>query len=404
VIFLSGKAIGSGYFGEWIEDEFGLPAYRYTCEQVSDPKASPETDRDLWRPATEHLHQVGNDRLVGIASNYGHIRVRQDEGSPKFLNDFDPDTSQYAGAFGYLTDGSRVLSTYYSGQEPNFDRVFGVGYYRKTLKKDGLGVDQIVFAPYGDDPILVSQVTIQNDRDKAVDLRWIEYWGCQQYQFSFKALMRSVVTKEHPNYYRRKLSKLFKHDIKITGDNRGLLDRFRFKGYSMKDKAAWRAFNLALRSGIGKKLTGGPVKSPVPEAVLEDESPPSVFLVSLDTSFDEYGTDATAFFGEGGPISPDGLQKPLSGNSSRYKKLGSAPLIEQCPVNLECRVVHMLDLGSHSLVIGRIEETHVSEDCLTDGTPDVNKIRPLTFVTSPAARYQALGELIAKAFSIGKEL
>lgn len=87
-----------------------------------------------------------------------------------------------------------------------------------------------------------------------------------------------------------------------------------------------------------------------------------------------------------------------------YKKLGSAPLIEQCPVNLECMVVHMLDLGSHSLVIGRIEETHVSEDCLTDGKPDVNKIRPLTFVTSPAARYQALGELIAKAFSIGKEL
>lgn len=87
-----------------------------------------------------------------------------------------------------------------------------------------------------------------------------------------------------------------------------------------------------------------------------------------------------------------------------YKKLGSAPLIEQCPVNLECGVVHILDLGSHSLVIGRIEETHVSEDCLTDGKPDVNKIRPLTFVTSPAARYQALGELIAKAFSVGKEL
>ena len=36
-----------------------------------------------------------------------------------------------------------------------------------------------------------------------------------------------------------------------------------------------------------------------------------------------------------------------------YGKLGSAPLIEQCPVNLECKVVHILDLGSHSLVVGR---------------------------------------------------
>ena len=87
-----------------------------------------------------------------------------------------------------------------------------------------------------------------------------------------------------------------------------------------------------------------------------------------------------------------------------YGKLGNAPLIEQCPVNLECRVVHIMDLGSHSLVIGRIEETHVSEDCLTAGKPDVTKIKPLTYVTSPAARYQALGKPVAKAFSIGKEL
>jgi len=87
-----------------------------------------------------------------------------------------------------------------------------------------------------------------------------------------------------------------------------------------------------------------------------------------------------------------------------YGKLGSAPLIEQCPINLECKVMHMLDLGSHSLVIGRIEESHVSESCLTDGKPDVNKIQPFTYIRAPAEQYQALGEVIAKAFSIGKEL
>ena len=86
-----------------------------------------------------------------------------------------------------------------------------------------------------------------------------------------------------------------------------------------------------------------------------------------------------------------------------YGKVDSAPLIEQCPINLECKVVHILDLGSHSLVVGRIEETHVSEACLTDGKPDVNKIRPFAFnmVTS---QYQALGDVVAKAFSVGREL
>ena len=87
-----------------------------------------------------------------------------------------------------------------------------------------------------------------------------------------------------------------------------------------------------------------------------------------------------------------------------YGKLGNAPLIEQCPVNLECKVVHILDLGSHSLFIGSVEETHVSEDCLTDGEPDVNKIKPFAYAKSSASQYHALGEVIAKAFSVGKEL
>jgi len=87
-----------------------------------------------------------------------------------------------------------------------------------------------------------------------------------------------------------------------------------------------------------------------------------------------------------------------------YGKLGSAPLIEQCPVNLECSVVHTLELDSHSLFIGKIEEVHVSESCLTDGKPDVSKIRPLTFVGDPERQYQALGEVIAQAYSVGLEL
>jgi flavin reductase (DIM6/NTAB) family NADH-FMN oxidoreductase RutF len=87
-----------------------------------------------------------------------------------------------------------------------------------------------------------------------------------------------------------------------------------------------------------------------------------------------------------------------------YGKLNKAPLIEQCPINLECKVVHILDLGSHSLVIGQIEETYVSDTCLTNSKPDVNKIKPLIYTTAPASQYQTLGEVVAKAFSIGKEL
>jgi len=87
-----------------------------------------------------------------------------------------------------------------------------------------------------------------------------------------------------------------------------------------------------------------------------------------------------------------------------YGKLGNAPLIEQCPVNLECKVMHILDLGVHSLIVGRIEETHVSESCLTDGKPDVNKIKPLIYVTEPTTHYQTFGEVVGETGSIGREL
>jgi len=87
-----------------------------------------------------------------------------------------------------------------------------------------------------------------------------------------------------------------------------------------------------------------------------------------------------------------------------YGKLNNAPLIEQCPINHECKVMHVLDLSSHSLIIGRIEETHISESCLTGGKPDVNKIRPFVYTGAPDSQYQAFGEVVAKAFTIGQEL
>jgi len=87
-----------------------------------------------------------------------------------------------------------------------------------------------------------------------------------------------------------------------------------------------------------------------------------------------------------------------------YGKLNNAPLIEQCPINLECKVVHTLDLGSHSLLVGRVEETYVSESCLTDGEPDVDKVNALIYTPAPDRTYRAFGRIIAKAYNVGQEL
>jgi flavin reductase (DIM6/NTAB) family NADH-FMN oxidoreductase RutF len=87
-----------------------------------------------------------------------------------------------------------------------------------------------------------------------------------------------------------------------------------------------------------------------------------------------------------------------------YGQLLTAPLIMECPVNLECRVVHILNLGSHAFIIGEIKETHVTEDCLTEGEPDIHKIKPFAFSSGLNKEYYALGDMLASAFSIGFEI
>jgi hypothetical protein len=308
---MSAKAFGSGNFGEWIEDEHGLPAYRYTCDQTTDPKAVAPTN-PIWRAPTDHSHQLGNDRLVAVASNYGYVQVRQDEGGPKFLNDYDPKRGHYAGGFGYLTDGQTVLSTYYPGAADAFERILGIGYLRKTVQKNGYTADQVIFAPFGDDPLLISQVTITNGNNAPAELRWVEYWGCQQYQFSHRSQVLATISrgKRLATDLRREFAARFAHHFSALEGNGGLLNEKRFLGYSRSDRSAWRMAQLVLAT-IARKSTGGPLKPPVKEAWLEDQNPPPTFLASLDAPADGLSTDEAAFFGQGGVAAPDGLAAPL---------------------------------------------------------------------------------------------
>ena len=87
-----------------------------------------------------------------------------------------------------------------------------------------------------------------------------------------------------------------------------------------------------------------------------------------------------------------------------YGKLETAPMIEQCPMNLECKVVHVLDLGSHALIIGEVMETYINQDCLTEGEPDATKIKPFIYTEGPLAQYYSFGEVLAPAFKVGRKL
>ena len=85
-----------------------------------------------------------------------------------------------------------------------------------------------------------------------------------------------------------------------------------------------------------------------------------------------------------------------------YGKLDTAPLIQECPVNLECRVIHALDLGSHTLFVGEIIETYVNQDCWDGEKADPAKIDPIIYTTG-VTQYRRLGEVIGQAWKMGKK-
>ncbi len=86
-----------------------------------------------------------------------------------------------------------------------------------------------------------------------------------------------------------------------------------------------------------------------------------------------------------------------------YGELQTAPMIAESPLNLECRLAKVLDLGgSHEVFIGEIVEAYSSEEYLSDGRPDLQKIQPIVYDGSSTS-YWTLGGKLARAFHVGKD-
>jgi len=79
------------------------------------------------------------------------------------------------------------------------------------------------------------------------------------------------------------------------------------------------------------------------------------------------------------------------------------PLIDECPVQMECKVKEIVSLGSHDLFLGEIIALHVKEEIQKEkGRIDITKALPFVFCPG-ANEYWALGKPIGHyGFTKGK--
>ncbi len=355
---------GSGAFGAWSLDADGLPVYRYELNHRLNPRAYYVNTQGFDR--RDHWHQIGNDRITGLAGNDGVVQVfladrggiflnryapphdsprswlgylmeaeslliqvigrlracyigwrMRDRIVPRGVNPYQPESQPesqqalaakagfaYAGGYSYLSDGEQTWATAYRyrplGAEPG-SRVFGIGYFETGFTHRDVRYGRRVYAPYGDDAVLLSDVEIENLRDTPVSLCCYEYWDVNIQQMRVQWI-RSGLFASHGDQERMLINARFQPTVQAEREGQAL--RFQQQRFAFSDLTA-------------EELSG-----------FVDSHPPDVFLVNLsagDQRAADYYYDKRAFFGGGTAFEPDAVRLKLDGKTNDPTNPNSMP-------------------------------------------------------------------------------
>ncbi len=87
----------------------------------------------------------------------------------------------------------------------------------------------------------------------------------------------------------------------------------------------------------------------------------------------------------------DGDKFERAGLTAVPAKLVKAPLVAECPVNIECELVKIEPLGIHDMFLGEIVARHIDESVSDGGRADWSRIPLISYIDG---EYWSLGERI----------
>ena len=170
-------SFGSGNFGKWIYDEYGLPAYEYTANCEIDSNCLWEYYEPGSNKLTEskkHWYIFGNGRIVVLGFNSGAVTLLTQDNGYIALNwyryRFSPEL--LAGGISAVRGKDFYFRDYSFSSD--FRKIFGTGYFRKYSEKNGVSIDHIIFPPIWDKPYILSMSTVNNPTEEKITFE--EYW------------------------------------------------------------------------------------------------------------------------------------------------------------------------------------------------------------------------------------
>ncbi len=94
----------------------------------------------------------------------------------------------------------------------------------------------------------------------------------------------------------------------------------------------------------------------------------------------------------------------VAGLTPKRGQLVDAPIVHEFPVCMECRLLHLFEIGSHDIFVGEVMASWVSESCLEpDGSVNPIKVSPMAYAPGDG-NYYMLGGSVGRSFDIGKAL
>jgi hypothetical protein len=292
-------SFGNPAFGRWIDDELGLPAFRYDgCASAA-----------CAEPA-DAFHQLGNGHVAGIAHVDGHVELFTAKTFYRIANRYDPAARNLAGGFGWVRAGGEPWSTRYAERPTgaSYERVLGMGYAKKAIEHEGLRLEHWVYAAPDGDEALLERLVFTNLSDTAKSVTYVDYWDVAWW------LLRATTPVTPTSAY----------------------DPARVTTSYDAARGALEVVSLA---------PAGDLEVP---SLTDDPSPKAAFVAFLDGVPDRFDTVEDAFFGTGDARLPEAVARGELTNSldqSGTLANESAVLATQKSLTLapgETRALHVL--------------------------------------------------------------
>ncbi|WXG44599.1 MAG: flavin reductase family protein [Promethearchaeati archaeon SRVP18_Atabeyarchaeia-1] len=166
---------------------------------------------------------------------------------------------------------------------------------------------------------------------------------------------------------------------------------------------------------VGAEVDGKPNFMAIGYIGIIDDTPSMVALGSLKTHYTNRGIIENKTFSVNIPseemIQITDYVGVVSGEKTDksklfdvfYGKLKNAPMIQQCPLNLECKVLDILEKGgTYYNIIGEIVESYVDEECMVGKYPDLEKVKPMVF-SVVGGKYYSVGKYLGAMGKASKD-